>query len=445
MSSARPPRAAVGLRQDRPRRARARAAQRSIELLSTGGTARLLAGNGVAGARSLELHRLSRDHGRARQDAASEDPRRPARPARHRRCGHGAARHRAHRPAGRQSLSVRGDGRAAGLQLRGGDREHRHRRAGDAARRGQEPRSRRGGRRSGRLRRGARGARRARVAQRRSPRARASPPRPSRTPRATTPWWPATSARRSEPADERFPATLPLVFDKVQDLRYGENPHQQAAFYREPGRTRREHRRGARVLQGKELSFNNIADADTAIECVRQFAEPACVIVKHANPCGVARRRDAARGLRARLPHRSDLRLWRHHRLQPRAGCRRPPRHHRAAVRRGARGARRSARRARALLARKPNVRVLELGDLRPTPASELEFRSVTGGLLVQTRDTRQRSAEAELQGRRRAASPTPAELADLHVRLARVQVREVQRHRVRARPHARSASAPAR
>jgi AICAR transformylase/IMP cyclohydrolase PurH len=80
---------------------------------------------------------------------------------------------------------------------------------------------------------------------------------------------------------------LPLIFDKVQDLRYGENPHQIAAFYREVPAVGASVAT-ARVLQGKDLSFNNIADADTAIECVRQFEEPACVIVKHANPCGAA-------------------------------------------------------------------------------------------------------------------------------------------------------------
>jgi phosphoribosylaminoimidazolecarboxamide formyltransferase/IMP cyclohydrolase len=73
----------------------------------------------------------------------------------------------------------------------------------------------------------------------------------------------------------------------VMDLRYGENPHQQAAFYRDlypaPGTLAT-----FRQLQGKELSFNNIADADAAWECVRSFSKPACVIVKHANPCGVA-------------------------------------------------------------------------------------------------------------------------------------------------------------
>ncbi|HEY3180937.1 MAG TPA: bifunctional phosphoribosylaminoimidazolecarboxamide formyltransferase/IMP cyclohydrolase [Casimicrobiaceae bacterium] len=75
--------------------------------------------------------------------------------------------------------------------------------------------------------------------------------------------------------------------DKVQDLRYGENPHQQAAFYRDatpPSGTLANFRQ----LQGKELSYNNIADSDAAWECVRTFAEPACVIVKHANPCGAA-------------------------------------------------------------------------------------------------------------------------------------------------------------
>ena len=72
----------------------------------------------------------------------------------------------------------------------------------------------------------------------------------------------------------------------IQALRYGENPHQGASFYKTPDR--RPGVATARQLQGKELSYNNIADADAALECVKQFKEPACVIVKHANPCGVA-------------------------------------------------------------------------------------------------------------------------------------------------------------
>jgi phosphoribosylaminoimidazolecarboxamide formyltransferase / IMP cyclohydrolase len=86
---------------------------------------------------------------------------------------------------------------------------------------------------------------------------------------------------------EAFPGQINSRFVKLMDLRYGENPHQQAAFYRDlypaPGTLA-----CFRQLQGKELSFNNIADADAAWECVRSFVKPACVIVKHANPCGVA-------------------------------------------------------------------------------------------------------------------------------------------------------------
>jgi phosphoribosylaminoimidazolecarboxamide formyltransferase/IMP cyclohydrolase len=84
-----------------------------------------------------------------------------------------------------------------------------------------------------------------------------------------------------------FPGVLNLQFAKRQEMRYGENPHQAAAFYRDripvPGGLA-----AYSVLQGKELSYNNIADADAAWECVKSFAETACVIVKHANPCGVA-------------------------------------------------------------------------------------------------------------------------------------------------------------
>ncbi|CAH2806801.1 MAG: IMP cyclohydrolase (EC / Phosphoribosylaminoimidazolecarboxamide formyltransferase (EC [uncultured Caballeronia sp.] len=89
-----------------------------------------------------------------------------------------------------------------------------------------------------------------------------------------------------------YPSTFNLAFTKVQDLRYGENPHQSAAFYRDlttlPGALA-----NCEQLQGKELSYNNIADSDAAWECVKTFDVPACVIVKHANPCGVAIGADA--------------------------------------------------------------------------------------------------------------------------------------------------------
>jgi phosphoribosylaminoimidazolecarboxamide formyltransferase / IMP cyclohydrolase len=94
------------------------------------------------------------------------------------------------------------------------------------------------------------------------------------------------------PQRSEFPGQANGRFVKLQDLRYGENPHQSAAFYRDlypaPGSLVT-----AKQLQGKELSYNNIADADAAWECVKSFTAPACVIVKHANPCGVAVGKDA--------------------------------------------------------------------------------------------------------------------------------------------------------
>ncbi|MDR2787489.1 MAG: bifunctional phosphoribosylaminoimidazolecarboxamide formyltransferase/IMP cyclohydrolase [Candidatus Accumulibacter sp.] len=96
-----------------------------------------------------------------------------------------------------------------------------------------------------------------------------------------------TALESPAPVPGIFPECLQLVFDRAETLRYGENPHQQAAFYREPQPVA-----GSiaayQQLQGKELSYNNIADSDAAWECVKTFPEPTCVIVKHANPCGVA-------------------------------------------------------------------------------------------------------------------------------------------------------------
>jgi len=83
-----------------------------------------------------------------------------------------------------------------------------------------------------------------------------------------------------------FPQELDLHFEKIQDLRYGENPHQRAAFYKEKGKTKG--LINLKQLQGKELSFNNILDLNSALELVKEFSHPACVIVKHNNPCGVA-------------------------------------------------------------------------------------------------------------------------------------------------------------
>ena len=106
---------------------------------------------------------------------------------------------------------------------------------------------------------------------------------PSTTPRTSV----CGLSTRADNSRALFSAQANGSFVKVMDLRYGENPHQQAAFYRDlypaPGSLAT-----LEQLQGKELSYNNIADSDAAWECVRQFEAPACVIVKHANPCGVA-------------------------------------------------------------------------------------------------------------------------------------------------------------
>ena len=100
-------------------------------------------------------------------------------------------------------------------------------------------------------------------------------------------WLTALDENNNPQALSPFPQKLQLAFDRVETLRYGENPHQQAAFYRDPTPTA-----GSiaayKQLQGKELSYNHIADADAAWECVKTFTTPCCVIIKHANPCGVA-------------------------------------------------------------------------------------------------------------------------------------------------------------
>ena len=87
--------------------------------------------------------------------------------------------------------------------------------------------------------------------------------------------------------EDGFSNTLNLQFIKSQKMRYGENPHQSAAFYKER-KSQESNVSSSKQIQGKPLSFNKLADADAALECVRNFADPSCVIVKHANPCGVA-------------------------------------------------------------------------------------------------------------------------------------------------------------
>jgi phosphoribosylaminoimidazolecarboxamide formyltransferase/IMP cyclohydrolase len=212
-----------------------------------------------------------------------------------------------------------------------------------------------------------------------------------------------------------FPPTLPLVFAKVQDLRYGENPHQQAAFYR-PVAGPATGIAAAHAVQGKELSFNNIADADTAIECVRQFAAPTCVIVKHANPCGVAQASELALAYEA--AYRTDP-------VSAFGGIIAFNRELDAATARSIVGrqfaeviaAPAVAPEARAVLAQKPDIRVLAVARAAPAAAQAdpgaLELRSVAGGLLVQTPDTEQIAAAGLKVVTRR--TPSAPQLADLN------------------------------
>jgi phosphoribosylaminoimidazolecarboxamide formyltransferase / IMP cyclohydrolase len=191
-------------------------------------------------------------------------------------------------------------------------------------------------------------------------------------------------ARQHAATADPFPAQLGIGLTRIAKLRYGENPHQQAAFYRSPGAAS-DSIAAARFAQGKELSFNNIADADTALECVRQFEQPACVIVKHANPCGVA---VAASPLDAyELAYRTDPTSA----FGGIIAFNRPL---------DAAAAKQILDRqfvevlvvpalldgTAAVLAAKPNVRVLLTGELQQA-APERELRSVGGGVLVQDRD----------------------------------------------------------
>ena len=215
---------------------------------------------------------------------------------------------------------------------------------------------------------------------------------------------------RRQQGDAAFPDLLAPGFRKRQELRYGENPHQAAAFYADPLYA------GASIatalqLQGKELSYNNIADSDTAIECVRQFDGAACVIVKHANPCGVAAAdslRDAY--LRAYEPDTTSAFggiIAFNRPLDPKTAAAILERQFVEVI-----AAPSCEPRALAVLAGKQNIRVLETGPLAGAAPAAAELKSVAGGLLAQSRDDGAVGAADLAIVTRRA--PAAAELADL-------------------------------
>ena len=211
-----------------------------------------------------------------------------------------------------------------------------------------------------------------------------------------------------------FPRTFNSQFIKVQDMRYGENPHQAAAFYKEAAPSEASIATAIQ-LQGKELSYNNVADTDAALECVKGFTKPACVIVKHANPCGVAVAPEDDGGIRKAY----DL-AWATDSESAFGGI--------IAFNRELDGATAAAiverqfveviiaprisAEARAAVAAKANVRLLECGELSGERQADWDFKRVNGGLLVQSRDIGMITADDLKIVTKRA--PTEQEIHDL-------------------------------
>ena len=207
-----------------------------------------------------------------------------------------------------------------------------------------------------------------------------------------------------------YPRTFNNQFLLKQNLRYGENPHQSAAFYVDAT-----HSNAcvatAEQLQGKELSFNNIADTDAALECVRNFATPACVIVKHANPCGVATgstlleaynkayQTDPTSAFGGIIAFNGELDEATAKTIVERQFAE-------VIIAPGV------SKGAKVAIAAKQNLRLLTCGTLNGPTASGLDYKKVVGGLLVQTLDTGNiEAANLQVVSKRQ---PTEQELQDL-------------------------------
>jgi phosphoribosylaminoimidazolecarboxamide formyltransferase / IMP cyclohydrolase len=207
-----------------------------------------------------------------------------------------------------------------------------------------------------------------------------------------------------------FPRTLTLQFNKAQDLRYGENPHQSAAFYIEP-KPDGISVATARQVQGKELSYNNIADTDAALECVKAFGAdvPACVIVKHANPCGVAL---------GATPLAAYVRAYKTDPESAFGGIIALNRELDAETAKAIVDrqfveviiAPSATNDAEAIVATKKNVRLLVCGRWSSEDPLRYEYKRVTGGLLMQTADAALTSQLKVVTKRQ----PSPREMDDL-------------------------------
>lgn len=209
---------------------------------------------------------------------------------------------------------------------------------------------------------------------------------------------------------QTFPRTFNVQYNKTQVMRYGENPHQQAAFYieREPTDVCIA---SATQLQGKELSFNNIADTDAALECVKQYSKPACVIVKHANPCGVA------------LNDNIEQAYQRAYQTDPTSAYGGIIAFNRTLDAKTAKAileqqfveviiAPDIETDAQSALQEKKNIRVMTCGQWAPTRPATLDYKRVCGGLLVQEKDLGEISEnDLEVKTQRQ---PTEQEIRDL-------------------------------
>ena len=215
--------------------------------------------------------------------------------------------------------------------------------------------------------------------------------------------------RKIDDQSHEFPSMLTFQYQRAEIMRYGENPHQKAAFYLEK-HIEEASIATARQIQGKKLSYNNIADTDAALECVKQFNEgPACVIVKHANPCGVAYgttltdayqrafKTDSESAFGGIIAFNQELDAATAQAIvdQQFVEVIIAPKVSQEAI---------------AAVASKKNVRVLECGEWPKNPPARLDMKKVNGGLLVQDMDN-ELCAELKVVTKRQ---PTDEEMKDL-------------------------------
>lgn len=201
---------------------------------------------------------------------------------------------------------------------------------------------------------------------------------------------------KKERQDITFPETLTMTFEKVQDMRYGENPHQSAAFYREIGNLK-----GSIVdaiqLNGKELSFNNINDTNGALELLKEYSEPTVVACKHGNPCGVGNADNIMDAwIKAYTADKTSIfggivvlnrevtKELAHEMKQIFLEVIVAPSYENEAIE---------------ILQEKKNVRVLQLADISvPQPETAYDLKKVNGGLIVQTIDSKLLSEDSRLE-----------------------------------------------